>query len=56
MSYQDEVVKDILIKAMEGGYIPKRTLTHREDAFEKNIESITHAYKEIYKVVNDPID
>lgn len=56
MSNQLEVTKDILLKAIEAGYIPKIAAHHDSEALDKNLETITKAYKEIFKVVNDPFD
>lgn len=56
MSNQHDVTKDILIKAIDAGYIPRKSISHAPDALEQNLKSITDAYKEIFKVVNDPID
>lgn len=56
MASQSEITKDILIKAIEHGYIPKHSATHKKDALELNLENITKAYKEIFKVVTAPED
>ncbi|TCT23354.1 hypothetical protein EDD68_10768 [Melghiribacillus thermohalophilus] len=58
MSNQHEVTKDILLKVIDSGYIPKSTATASgaEDALRKNLERITIAYKEIFKAVNDPLE
>ncbi len=56
MSNYEEITKDILIKAMEHGYVAKYSSTYTTDADTKNIESIQNAFKEIYKAVANPID
>ncbi len=56
MSSKDEITKDILIKAIESGYVTKYSSAHTKDALEKNLDNITRAYKEIFKVVNSPED
>lgn len=53
----EEITKDILIKAIENGYIPKVNLPNEEElTLEENLKFITTAYKEIYFTVLDPID
>lgn len=56
MSNHHEVAKDILLKAIDSGYIPKVAIHHDRDALDKNLESIKKAYKEIFEVVNNPTD
>lgn len=58
MSAHGEIAKDILLKAIDSGYIPRASAPSlgEEEAQEKNLKRITLAYKEIFKAVNNPLD
>lgn len=55
MASQHEITRDILIKMLENGYVPKAAATLQdEDILKLNLEYITTAYKEIHKTVLNP--
>lgn len=56
MSSYHEIAKDILLKAIDSGLIPKAPPAEStyDQVLERNLESISKAYKEIFKVVSNP--